>query len=292
MIITESRSITPTLVGLLFAFSANSAFADVLTIDTSAGGQVGGFYGPYMPGDMAPPSYPTSIMPDNSPGFQNYFMGRTTTSPLGSGFTTPERRVFFIFDMSGLAIPAGHSVSDVTIDLELLPGGTSALANFTGDMEVVEFTSTVPDPILLDPGLVESEWIPVWDTLGSGDPYGALELLGPGSGSPSLPGTYTIPLPGSLSDVTDAILGGDIFVVSSKLATYDPGPIGAGAPPAADPYEYVFGGTDVVFGAPTGLAAPLLTITTVPEPNATLLLMSLFATAIVRRPARSRRGGG
>src|SRR5262245_44862589 len=111
--------------------------------------QVGGYYGPYMPSDMAPPSYPPTIGPDNSPGFQNYFMGRTT---LGSGFTTPERRAFFIYDMAGVAasIPLGEVVVGVSIDLTLIDGGTSALGNYTGGKEVVEFTATpVPASIIL-----------------------------------------------------------------------------------------------------------------------------------------------
>jgi hypothetical protein len=46
-----------------------------------------------------------------------------------------------------------------------------------------------------------------------------------------------------------------------------------GAPPIVDPYEYVFGITDVVSGTGSSTAAPVLTITTIPEPGGFMLIV-------------------
>lgn len=216
--------------------------------------QVGGFYGPYPPGDDPPAAYPAVPTPDNTPGFQNYFMGRSTIS----GFTTSERRAFFIYDLAGVAasIPVGEHVVGVTIDLTLIGGGTSALANFTGGFELVSFTATpVPVAAIIDPagfGVTPSS---IWATFGTGIPFGDFTIVGPDSPGSTVPGTYTIGLPGAVSAIGPAIGSGSLFVVTARLATFDPGPIGAGAPPPVDPYEYVFGLTDVV--SPTGSHAPV-----------------------------------
>lgn len=252
--------------------AASAAFISVSSY------QVGGFYGPYLPGDDPPAAYPTVPAPDNSPGFQNYFMGRSTIS----GFTTSERRAFFIYDLAGVAasIPVGEHVVGVTIDLTLIPGGTSALANFTDGFEAVAFTATpVPVAAIIDPVGFGVTPASIWATFGTGTPFGDFTVVGPGSPSPTLPGTYTIGLPGAVSAIGPEIASGGLFVVTARLATFDPGPIGAGAPPPVDPYEYVFGLTDVV--SPTGSHAPIpyLTISTapaaaVPEPSSLALFLS------------------
>lgn len=241
--------------------------------------QVGGFYGPYLPGDDPPPAYPAVPAPDNSPGFQNYFMGRSTVS----GFTTSERRAFFIYDLAGVAasIPVGEEVVGVTIDLTLIAGGTSALANFTDGFEVVAFTATpVPVEAITDPVGFGVTPASVWATFGTGPSFGDFTIVGPGSPSSTLPGTYSIGLPGAVSAIGPKIASGALFIVTARLTTFDPGPIGAGAPPPVDPYEYVFGLTDVV--SPTGSHAPVpyLTISTapsaaaVPEPSSLVLWLS------------------
>lgn len=236
--------------------------------------QVGGFYGAYTPADDVPPSYPATIGPDNLPGFQNYFMGRTTT-PMG--FATPERRAFFIYDMAGVAasIPVGEHIVGVTIDLTLIPGGTSALANFTGGFEHVAFTSTpVPAPIILAPGAIPPTSI--WATFGTGAPFGDFVIGDPGGPMPTPPATYTIGLPGAIGAMGPSIASGSFFVVTARLTTFDPGPIGSTAPPPIDLYEYVFGLTDVT--SPTGSHAPIpyLTITTAPVPEPTSLALAAF----------------
>ncbi|HBE70877.1 MAG TPA: hypothetical protein DDW52_22250 [Planctomycetaceae bacterium] len=260
------------------------ALADTIEIDTFVGGgQVGAYYGPYRPEDDPPDSYPAVPAPDISPSFQNYFMGRTTVS----GFTTSERRPFFLFDTTSLAssIPSGHIITDLSISLELLPGGTSALANFAvGDKEVVEFTSTpFSNEELLKPEDFSIPFETIWDTLGKSKPYGGFEILGPSHPEPSMTGTHEISLAGGIEDLEDALASGEFFAVSARLETFDPGPIGKGATPV-DAYEYVFGGTDVVTDSGMG-TAPKLTITTsaVPEPSANLVLLGMLALVLRKR---------
>ena len=251
--------------------------------------QVGGYYGPYMPGEAAPPSYPLTIGPDNSPTFQNYFMGRTTTP---SDFATPERRAFFIYDMAGIAasIPVGHTIVGVSIDLTLIDGGTSALGNFTDGKEVVEFTATpVPASIIITPGAIPTTGI--WATFGMGPSYGSFVIPGIPGGPKTIPDdTYTIGLPSAVSDVGSAITASSLFVVTARLATFDPGPIGLGAPPPADPYEYVFGLTDVVKDGESHAPIPYLTITTalVPEPSSLALGLSAAVVLLFRMRRRAK----
>lgn len=263
----------PLVLGILSVLVfADDAFPDVTISITDGAGQVGGFYGEYLPGDDAPGSYPATIAPDNDASFQNYFMGRTTVT----GFTTPERRAFFIFDTSGVSIPGGEAVTGVSIELELLSGGV--LANFTGDSESVSFSGTPFGPTeILDPPATMTDPVDIWATFGSGPAYGDFVIAGPDSMTEpqTVPGIYEIPLPGAVSDL-DASLGG-LFIVTAKLDTFDPGPIGSGAPPAVDPTEFVFGLTDVH----GGVAIPSLIIetTAVPEPTsyAIFILLGVFA---------------
>jgi len=285
------RSIRCAAVNLFAAtlalFAADTLVAGEFTIATSdGGGQVGGFYGPYLPSDDEPASFSVPP-PDNDASFQNYFLGRTTVS----GFTTPERRAFFLFDMAGAgaSIPSGETVTDVSISLILPFGGVDA--NFaTDDKEIVEFTGTPADAAaILDPvsaGVAPEE---IWDTFGFSTPYGGFEIFGPASSTPTTDGVKEIPLPGAIDDVKAAIAGGGIFVVTARLDTYDPGPIGADAPPADDEFEFVFGLTDVVGGGGLTIDPPELTITTaVPEPS-TFALISLAALGLALLWRRRRR---
>ena len=266
---------------------SSPAFGTDLIVDTGTGsGFVAGYYGPYDPNrDMPPPSYPPTISPDLDPNAQVYFMGRTTGSPLSTGFTTPERRVAFMFDMSGVSIPAGEVIADVTITLELIIG-SGIIANFSGGDEVVEFTSTPffapeildPNSVALppDPNLPPVEDL-IWSSFGTGEFYGDFVVPDPVI-APTPPGSYEIPLPGAIPDIEGAILAGDVFVVTARLATYDPGPIGPGpgeGAPGTFPYEYVFGITDVGKSVPF----PELVITTVPIPEPTTCGLSAIAVA-------------
>ena len=267
---------------VLLVVSASTIPAAVVTVDTSFGaGQLGGFYGPPLPGDAPPVGYMIGT-PDNAPTFQNYFLGRTTVS----GFTTTERRTFFIFDLSGVAgsIPVGEIVTGVSIDLTLVaPIGSSVMTNFAttdvmGDpFELVEFSSTpFSADAIKDPGLAGVDPIDIWDSFGTATDYG--DFLIPGGVPGPMDGTETIPLPGALADVDTALSSPDgIFIVTARLETYDPGTL------AADPFEFVFGLSDVVAAGST-IPAPILTITTapVPEPSA-LALVGMCIGALARR---------
>jgi len=246
--------------------------------------QVGGYYGPYLESDFDtdPLLDPPPPAADIDPAEQVYFMGRSTFE----GVTTSERRVYFIYDMSSHSIPVGEVITSVEIDLVLLTGGTSALANFTGDVEMIEFsgTSFTKKEIL---GEAPADPLAMWDSFGTGPGYGGFELFSPSHPTEpaTVPDTYAISLPGSFADVTDAITAGDYFVLTARLATYDPDPIVPGPP---DIYEYVFGGTDVVDGGvPTALPPPDLSITTAPIPEpASALLFGLALPVLMRRRTR------
>ena len=281
---------------LAFCFDFSNAYATDLTVDTSSGaGFVAGYYGPYDPNrDMPPGGYPPTISPDLDPNAQVYFMGRTTGAPLSTGFTTPERRVAFLFDMSSVSIPSGEIIVDVSITLELV-GGPGIIANFAGGHETVDFTSTPffgpeildPNSIVLppDPNLPPVEEL-IWSTFGKGDFFGDFTIPDPNT-APTPPGSYDIPLPGSLGHVEDAILASDIFVVSARLGSYDPGPIGPGPGegfPGTFPYEYAFGLTDVGKSVPY----PVLTITTIPIPEPTTCGLGAIAviSCLLRRRSK------
>ena len=280
------------------ALMACPSIATDIEVETTDGaGQVGGFYGLYDPGiDDPPVGYPATLPPDNDPSFQNYFMGRSTFGPLATSPSSPERRAFFMFDMAGVlaSIPSGETIDSVTIDLTLTPGGSAALANFTGDVEIVEFSSTPFSEVeILDPVGTSTPTDAIWASFGMSTPYGSFAIDGtekppaPPSADGLMtlpPDTYTIALPGAVPDLEAAVLGGGIFIVTARLATFDPDVIGPGAPPAVDPYEYVFGITDVAApGGPT-VAAPVLTITTIPEPGSLALMgVGLFAVSRRRR---------
>ena len=79
--------------------------------------------------------------------------------------------------MAGIAasIPSGEVVDDVSISLELLSGGTSALVNFATPLEIVKFSSTpVPPDVIADPNLLILDpndgpaEVLIWDTFGTG----------------------------------------------------------------------------------------------------------------------------
>ena len=282
----HSQTSAVSLIAAVLLFSVTASHADEFVLDTETGlGQVGGLYGeldPPMPDDP-----PIIFAPDNKDGFQNYFMGRSTIS----GTTLSERRAFFMFDTAGLAasIPDGHTITDVSLKLDLIFGGV--MANFSGapPLEFVTFTSTdVSAADILAADISDPpEMLGIFDSFGFGTEYGGFDIFPGTSDTPTLPGEHIIPLPGAIADLTDAIAAGDVFVITARLATYDPGPVDS------DPFEFVFGLTDVVKTVETspgvfervvdGGLLPELTFTTVPEPSSMLLLSGLFAGLAIRR---------
>lgn len=239
--------------------------------------QVGGYY-------EEPPI-------DNLVTFQNYFVGQTSL-PKGGGLydITGERRSFFIFDLSAVVIPVGEIITGV--ELILVPG--TAGANFGPDglgTESAVFTSTpFSAEAILDPdgvdGVPEDD-IPISDifmSFGMGDFYGEQSFFSPIGPMPGPPFETPIPIslsPDAISSIESKIGTPSKFVITGRLATYDPlfpGPIIDN--PMPEP-EFVFGLTDVV---PLGISsAPILVIETIPEPSATALFAAGLATLLISR---------
>jgi len=239
-------------------FLAGAASAGVIEVDSF---HTGGFYG------LDGMGMPTAT-PDNDMSFQNYFMGHSTIS----GFTTPERRSFFSFDMTG-AVPDGEEIVSMSLVLENVFGGT--IANSTGGFEVVEFTSTSSayDEIADPDGAMVSP-IEIFDSFGTGAFYGdvVFDMDGP------LPGPVESMLsPDAIADAFDAMMFDEVFMISGALATYDPEPDAM--------FEFAFGLTDVVVDStPTGFPVPKLVITTAPIPApSSLLVLSGLGLVTTRR---------
>ena len=211
------------------------------------------------------------LTPDNDMSFQNYFMGRTTVS----GFTTTERRTFFSFDVSSVPLPEDEMITSVGLVLTLPFGGV--IANMTEGFEDVVFTSTTTDyDAFADPlgsGLMLDE---IFHSMGTGDFYGDFLIID--GGTPD--GEVTIDLTAAaIMDIEDSIGADSPFVLTGRLATYDPDPLAL--------FEFVFGLTDVVVDStPTGFPVPKLVITTAPIPapgSLALLGLGMLASSSRRR---------
>ncbi len=163
------------------------------------------------------------------------------------------------------------------------------MANFTDGFERVLFSATpVPASAILAPVGLGPPPETIWATFGTGPFFGEFVIVGPDEPGPTIPDTHTIGLPGAIGAIGPAIATESLFVVTARLETFDPGPVGAGAPPPLDLYEYVFGLTDVA--SPTGPSVPIpfLTITTAPIPEPSTLLVCLPALAVMLSARRNR----
>jgi hypothetical protein len=236
--------------------------------------QVGGFYAGGAP-------------PDNSPTFQNYFVGYGS---LTGGGRTPERRSFFHFDLSGIS---GDVVS-ATLELKLVFGG----------LIFGKGPGTPPDPIpsdpfeefqlggIFDPGLpvskVTSPTLTPPEIMGI---FGALDdapialPFGFTMGGPPPPDPIVITLgPGGLT-LLEMKAGGDV-VLTGWMPTwsFDSRMFMGGF---VEGSELIFGFTDVSAGFPK----PILTITTaaVPELGGGILVSSVSAIGVVIRFLRRSR---
>ncbi len=244
MCITRFLSI-PILVTAVagMCVGAAASHADVISVKYT---QVGGFFGPPAPGDEP-------LMPDNLPGFQNYFVGQTV---LPHGIVLPERRAFFAFDLSDVVIPIGHEVVGVSMSTELVFGGVSA--NFSGGHEVVGFTSTpVPFGVIVDPAGAGVDPLDIFMEFGVGEMFGMVEFLE--DGPP--PGEIEVDFsPPGMAMVAGMIGSPEAFVVTSRLLTFDPAP-------GEIVSEFAYGFTDLVkFGDETDFPPVYLKIMTAPVP--------------------------
>ena len=245
---------------LLIVATSNPTNADLIDVEST---QSGGFY--------------ETGTPDNVASFQNYFVGHGTIG----GFTTPERRSFFIFDIPELS--PGESITGATFSI-YLPTEFSVPANFTGGVEVFEITSSAfAAEAILDP---MSEMVTpgeIFETFGMGEFYGDLPIFLADPPMGEFPLEMVIPLsPAAISHI-EASAGGT-FVITGRMATYDP------EPGALD--EVMFSLSDLVVGGiETDLPKPFLSLTTgasIPEPSS-ISLLALAGLAIVFRQRRIRR---
>lgn len=224
---------------------------------------------------------------DNDASFQNYFVGYGTSS--GSP-RTPERRSFFIFDLSGIS----ETILLADLSLELTVGGVifgkdpSDLDDGEDDEEIFELSSTpfTSAEILAMPPAAPpfdaGDIFSTFGTPGAGDPgIGFSEPLADPfvfdkSGS-IVPGELIISLNADGIAYLNDNLGG-IVVLTGKMASWSEQPEGE------EPSELLFGLTDVVAdGSPTGFPIPTLDITTVPEPNSIILMLTAGVLLIARR---------
>ncbi len=247
-----------TTIGTL-AIVAGTSHAGVIEVDTF---HTGGFYG--LDGMGMP-----IAAPDNDMSFQNYFMGRTTVS----GFTTPERRSFFAFDMGGV-VPMGEEIVSMSLVLENVFGGV--LANFSGGSETAVFTSTgFGYDAIADPMGSSTPPIAIFDSFGTGDFFG--DIVFDAGGPPDGPVEIVLS-PAAIAAAMASGMSGEEFMVSGALASYDPDPMA--------PFEFVFGLTDVVVDStPTGFPVPKLVITTapIPAPSGVLLFAGMGLVASRRQ---------
>jgi hypothetical protein len=254
----KSQILTYIIAAFFAAIATNSPApvdADIVEIEAT---QVGGFY--------------EVGIPDNSPTFQNYFVGHGT---IGS-FTTPERRSFFIFDIPELG--PGEKLTGATFSL-YLPTEFSVPANFFGGAEVFVVTSTAfSADTILDPmsaGVAPEE---IFATFGMETFFGDLPIFLDDPPMGTFPLEMTIPLSPAAIAAIEASAGGK-FVISGRMATYDP------EPGALD--EIMFSLSDLVVGGmDTPLPKPFLSFSTVPEPNTAMLVSALMIVFIKRKRAR------
>ena len=246
---------------LVLTFFTSPVDADFFDVETT---QVGGFF--------------ETGTPDNEATFQNYFVGLST--PAGSSTPLPERRSFFIFDIPEFG--PDETLVDATFSI-YLPTEFSIPANFTGGIEVFDITSSdFTAEEILDPvgfGLAPEEIFP---TFGFGDFYGdaVFEEADPPTGP--FPLEIVIPLsPTAIDDI--AMSAGGKFVITGRMASYDPAPDASA--------EIIFSLSDlVVGGSETSLPSPFLSLTTIPEPNAVALLAVISCIGFSRiRRRRIRR---
>ncbi len=189
---------------------------------------------------------------DNSPTFQNYFIGYGTTP----GFPrTPERRHFFIFDLSSVTVP----ITSAELKLILPFGGL--IADEPMETWVVSGTS-VPAAMFKDTGLTPLEAAPIFGEIGT-----APEIIDPVDFGPGDDDGIAKPYALNSTGIAflNAHLGGEV-AITGFMASFSE------EPEVDEPDELLFAHSNVVGSGVSLIAPPVLTITTVPEPSAAAIL--------------------
>jgi len=201
----------------------------------------------------------------NSPGFQNHAVGNTF---FGST-PVPERRNFFLFDVSGASAPIVSATLKIYVPIFPPDGGFGYIsADPTEDYLITSTPFSAAD--IAATGIPPAVAMSMWGTFGTGMPYGLTTVSVDSMGA-----DLVIPLSAAaLMKLNEARLTTGKFAATGRLTTL------AGHGPLTD--QLLFSFTD-----PTGALAPetpfpRLEYTMVPEP-ASLLAFGIGMLVLARR---------
>ncbi len=214
--------------------------------------QTGGFY--------------SNGLTDNLASFQNYFVGAAVFT--GATSRSPERRSFFIFDLSSYTNP----IASAELSLKLVFGGL--IFGGPGDTtETFRVTGTpFPAPAFLSTSLTVGTAMTMFETMGTDTNLFEPFTFGTGGVTP---GTITFTFNEDGVGYLNSHLGG-LVVLTGRMASWSPGPYPM---PGDMESEIIWGFTDVH----AGFDPPVLSVSFVPEPAAPLLLLAATALVLARR---------
>ena len=205
----------------------------------------------------------------NSPGFQNHAVGNTF---FGST-PTPERRNFFLFDVSAASSPIISATLKVYVPIFPPDGGFGYISPDPTEDYLVTSTPFSADDIAM-PIIPPAVAMAMWGTFGTGLPYGLTTASVDSMGS-----DLVIPLSSAaIAKLNEARLTTGKWAATGRLTTL------AGHSALTD--QLLFSFTD-----PTGALAPetpfpRLEYTMVPEP-ASMIALGLGALALIRKRRRA-----
>lgn len=201
----------------------------------------------------------------NSPGFQNHYVGNTFVGSV----PTPERRNFFLFDVSGAGGPIVSAKLKLYVPKFPPDGGFGYISPDPTETYLVTSTPFTADEIAT-PGIPPGLGAAMFATFGMGTPYG-VEVASKDSMGTDLVITLDM---SAIDALNAAVFGSGKWVATGRLTTL------AGHPPLTDQLLFAF--TD-----PTGAVAPVtpyprLEYEIVPEP-CSMLALGVAGLALRRR---------
>ncbi len=201
----------------------------------------------------------------NSPGFQNHAVGNTF-----SGSTPiPERRNFFLFDVSGASSPILSAKLKLYVPKFPPDGGFGYISADPTEDYLVTSTPFTPDEIATA-GIPPAVASAMWGSFGMGSPYGLTTASIDSMGT-----DLVIPLSGAaLIKLNEARLGSGKWAATGRLTTL------AGHSPLTD--QLLFSFTDPTGAVAPATAFPRLEYTVVPEPTC-LAALGIGVLAFARK---------